>query len=234
MRVDSEPAFVLHARPYRETSQLVDLFSRHHGRFRAVARGFRQTKTSTKTLSLFTPLLIDWTGKSDLKTLVGAEQTGVPLMLTGDRLFSGFYLNELLLRLLAEHDPHEWIFDCYLEIMNKLADGDQVEPALRQFETCLLEGIGYALVLDTDAESGEPVAPDLWYWFDPTVGLVARPSVRSEQRAPNWFQGEELIAIDHGDDSNPSIGQSKKRLMRLALLPHLGGKPLRSRELFRH
>lgn len=232
MRVDSEPAFVLHTRPYRETSQLVDLFSRHHGRFRVVARSPRHTKNSTRNLSPFTPLLVGWSGKSDLKTLVSAEQSGASLMLAGERLYSGFYLNELLLRLLAEHDPHEWIFDCYLEIMTKLVDGDPVEPALRQFEIYLLSDLGYGLVLDADAESGKPVVPDQWYWFDPTVGLVARHFVSGGRRAPNWFQGTELLAIHHGNDSTPSVGQSKKRLMRLALEPHLGGKPLRSRELF--
>ncbi|HEB27952.1 hypothetical protein LCGC14_2477640 [marine sediment metagenome] len=232
MRVDNEPAFVLHTRPYRETSQLVDLFSRHHGRFRAVARSPRRTKNSTRNLSPFTPLLVGWSGKSDLKTLVSAEQSGASLMLVGERLYSGFYLNELLLRLLAEHDPHEWIFDCYLEIMTKLVDGDQVEPALRQFETYLLSDLGYGLVLDIEAESGKPVVPDQWYWFDPTAGLVARHFVSGGRRAPNWFQGAELLAIHHGNDSTPSVGQSKKRLMRLALEPHLGGKPLRSRELF--
>tara|TARA_R110000822_G_scaffold159476_10_gene299274 strand:- start:25175 stop:25918 length:744 start_codon:yes stop_codon:yes gene_type:complete len=237
MRVDGEPAFVLHSRSYRETSQLVDLFTRHHGRFRAVARGFRRAKTPTRTLSAFTPLLVCWSGKSDLKTLVNAEQSGSSLMLTGDRLFSGFYLNELLLRVLAENDPHEWIFDCYLEIMTKLVGGEQVEPALRHFETCLLEDIGYALVLDVDAESGEPVEAGQWYWFDPTVGIVARHRVSEEHRAPNWFQGIELLAIQHGCDQTDSANslassRAKKRLMRLAIHPHLGGKPLRSRELF--
>mgnify|MGYP001121165343 CR=1 FL=1 len=230
MRVDSEPAFVLHVRPYRESSQLVDIFSRHYGRFRAVAKGFRRAKNTAKQLSPFTPLLVSWSGKSDLKSLLSAEQTGASLMLVGERLYSGFYLNELLLRLLAVHDPHQQLFDSYFEILAHLAADVPIEPPLRKFEFCLLEEIGYGLVMDVEASTGEPISQEQWYWFDPTIGFVS--GIKSNKNSPNWFLGSDILAIQNFTDQNLALGRVKKRLTRLAIEPHLGNKPLSSRALF--
>lgn len=232
MQADSEPAFVLHTRPYRETSQLVDLFSRHYGRSRVVARGFRRPKTSATVLSPFTPLLVSWKGKNELKTLVSAEQSGTPLMLSGDRLFSGFYLNELLLRLLVDNDPHTSLFDHYLETISGLSDAKDIEVILRRFEFCLLEKVGYAPVMNIDAVTGDEVIAECWYWYDPMVGVSARVRANHTQTAHNWFRGDELLAMYTGDEQHPDIARSKKRMMRLAIQSLLGGKPLRSRELF--
>lgn len=232
MQIEAEPAFVLHSRPYRETSLLVDLFSRHYGRFRAVARGARGTKKGTKSLNPYTPMLISWSGRTDLKTLGNVEQSGAPLLLTGDNLYCGFYLNELLIRLLAENDPHQKLFDIYLNVLTKLAGQEPVEPSLRMFEFSLLEEMGYALVLDTDAESGEPILAERQYWFEPTMGFTLRQDVRIRSNAPNWFQGGELLAIGVGDYKAGSIAAAAKRLIRLALQPHIGEKPLLSRGLF--
>jgi DNA repair protein RecO (recombination protein O) len=232
MQTEAEPAFILHSRPYRETSLLVDIFSRHYGRFRAVARGSRGTKKGTKTLTPYTPMLISWTGKTDLKTLGNVEQSGAPLLLTGDALFCGFYLNELLIRLLAENDPHEKLFDIYLSVLTNLMGQEPVEPSLRMFEFSLLEEMGYALVLDTDAETGESIIAEREYWFEPTLGFTLKQDVSVRSNSPNWFQGNELLAIGAGDYRSRSTAAAAKRLIRLALQPHIGNKPLLSRGLF--
>ena len=182
LRVDSEPAFVLHTRPYRETSQLVDLFSRHYGRLRVVARGFRRPKNGSRILAPFTPLLVGWSGKSELKTLVSAEHSGRSLMLSGERLYSGFYLNELLIRLLVEHDPQQYLFDHYLNIMTSLADGEPIEPALRLFERNLLDEAGYGLMIDTDIVSGHPAIPDGRISGTGWIHLLGFPSASHRSR----------------------------------------------------
>ncbi len=232
MRIDSEPAFVLHTRPYRETSQLVDVFTRHHGRFRTVAKGFRRAKAASRHLSPFAPLLVGWTGKGDLKNLINTEQTGASFMLSGDRLYSGLYLNELLLRLLAENDPHLRLFDHYLEVLQKLASDEPIEPPLRKFEFCLLDEIGYGLAVDVDATTGEPISPESWYWFDPSMGFVAGHKSSDNHHSSNWFHGAELLSLNEDQDQSAAVGRTKKRLMRLAIQSHIGDKPLRSRELF--
>jgi len=230
--VDSEPAFVLHARDYRETSQLVDLFSRHHGRLRLVARGSRRRRVGSRPLEAFVPLVVAWRGKSDLKTLTGAEPSGQPLTLLGDSLYIGFYLNELLLRLLAEHDPHQVLFDRYLYTLRQLSTGECVETALRTFERSLLSELGYGPVLTLTEDSGEAVNPQAWYWFDPDTGVSCRPGVEVDPSVPNWFRGSELLAIDTEDYSDPAVAKAAKRLMRLAIHSLLGGRPLHSRALF--
>ncbi|MCL4146302.1 UNVERIFIED_CONTAM: hypothetical protein GTU68_039701 [Idotea baltica] len=239
IQAEPEPAFILHTRPYRETSALVDFFSRHYGRFRAVARGARGTKKNSLVLTPYTPMLITWSGKSELKTVKTVEPSGPPILLQGDRLYCGFYLNELLLRLLAEHDAHAKLFDSYLNTLTLLANTEApMESSLRTFELSLLEDIGYAIVLDTDAETGDSVVPEGWYWFDPSMGFVLKQGVlkqrtKSQANAANWFQGAELLAIHAGQFHQKNIASTAKRLVRLALRPHIGDSPLRSRALFK-
>jgi len=231
---EPEPAFILHTRPYRETSALVDFFSRHYGRFRAVARGARGAKKNSHVLTPYTPLLITWSGKSDLKTLKTVESSGSPLLLQGDRLYCGFYLNELLLRLLAEHDPHAGLFDGYLNTLMNLADnGAPLESNLRAFEFTLLEDIGYGIVLDVDAETGDSVVPNGWYWFDPAVGFSLKPNFQGRVSSAHWFKGVELLSIHAGQFHQANIASAAKRLVRLAFLPHIGNAPLKSRALFK-
>lgn len=230
-----EPAFVLHSRPYRETSLLIDFFSRHYGRFRAVAKGVRGAKKNNRVLSPYMPLLITWSGKSELKTLRHVESSGSPLLLQGDRLYCGFYLNELLLRLLAEHDAHTDLFDQYLHVLTKLAsDAIPMESSLRVFEFNLLEDIGYGLVLDADAETGDAVVPEGRYWFDPLTGFTLKENLTGQQLSKgNWFLGKELLEIHTGHFEIPAIASAAKRLIRLAFQPHIGNAPLKSRALFK-
>jgi DNA repair protein RecO (recombination protein O) len=232
MNIDAEPAFVLHSRPYRETSLLVDIFSRHHGRFRAVARGVRGSNKHTRRLVPFTPYLMSWTGKSTLKTLKNFESSGHSISLLGDNLYCGLYLNELLIRLIAEYDPHTYLFDHYLNVLISLANETVIEPGLRHFELTLLSEIGYALELTSDADSGEPIDADCWYRYDPSTGFH-RTAAQCQQRAESKsFLGKELMAIAEGDYQSASTSPAAKRLLRLALAPHIGSEPLRSRSLF--
>ena len=235
MRVNSEQAFVLHTRAYRETSQLVDIFSRHHGRLRLVAKGSRggSSKKTAKALMPFTAYLTSWSGKGELKNLLSAEAISVNPLLRGERLYSGFYLNELLIRLLAEHDPHEELFDHYQQAIEQLVEGGCLETLLRQFEARLLEEIGYGLVIEADAETGEQLRADAWYWYDPEQGLAERLPPAASQHKSAWFCGRHLQAIAENDLTKKEFRRDAKRLLRLALKPHLGDKPLQSRELLR-
>ena len=157
---EAEPAFVLHSYPYRETSLIVEVFTRHHGRVGLLAKGARRSKSALRgTLLAFQPLLIRWGGKGELRSLHSAEwQGGIP-QLKGIGLMSGFYLNELLLRFLHRDDPHEGLFDLYFEAVSALAANRQIAATLRRFEKFLLGELGYALLLDRDAEENRPLDP---------------------------------------------------------------------------
>lgn len=232
MRVDAESAFVLHSRPYRESSQLVDLFSHNHGRIKVIARGARSRKSGQK-LNLFTPLVVSWGGRSDLKTLYSVEADGPAAFLQGRQLYTGLYLNELLIRMLPEADLQRGIFQHYRILLEQLSCTDDLEPLLRLFEFGLLEELGYGLSFDFDAEDGEPVVAGNNYFFQPESGFSKHFDARTtDHRA--LFDGVHLVEIGRGNFSNPEIRSSAKRLSRLAFVPHLGGKPLRSRELFVH
>lgn len=238
MNTDRETAFVLHARPYRETSSLVDLFTRQYGRLRLVAKGVRGrsgTKGS-RQLPPFVPMQVAWSGRGALKNLRSAEPLAAAPFLQGERLFSGLYLNELLIRLLAEHDPHEVLFEHYQHTIAALNSGAALEPALRVFELRLLDEIGYQLVLDVDMESGEPVSAEANYWYDPQQGgMVFSPLTPADSRgAANLFSGRVLLAIAEREVISPDVLRDAKRLLRLALKPHLGERPLQSRKLFQN
>lgn len=220
----SDQAYILHIRAYRESSQLLNLFSRAHGRFTAVARG-RTKKTAAR--QPFTSLQVTWAGKSELKTLVSAEPLST-FSLQGSHLYVGFYLNELLMRLVHEQDPHQDIFDHYGLLLESLGAKSDIEPRLRQFEFHLLHALGYGFSLEYDALDGDPMQAEGRYVFLPDQGF--RPAMAGDQ----WiFEGAHLLEIAQGNFEAPEVKLAAKRLMRMALAPHLGGKPLHSRELFR-
>lgn len=224
-----DQGFVLHTRPYRETSQLVTLFTENHGRFNAVSRATRNRRSGNQ-LRPFCLLRFCWRGRSDLKTLESVDTVAVPTTLAGEKLFVGFYLNELLTRLVHEHDPYPALFDRYARALTILATAEEVEPMLRYFELKLLEDLGYGLCLDVDMESGEPVAGEQQYLFFPGEGV--RLSRRGDPAA-YLFPGEHLLAISALTFDDPGVLKSAKRLTRLAMEPYLGNRPLASRELFR-
>jgi DNA repair protein RecO (recombination protein O) len=219
----SQPAYVLHSRAYRESSALVD-FLTPQGRLRAVLRGARG-KAGTLARP-FVPLDVEFRGRGELKTVGRLEAAGIPNLLSGDALFSGIYLNELLIRLLPAEDPHPAIFEHYAMSVLALAQGRALEPLLRAFEWRLLDELGYGFTLDLDF-NGQPVVAGGLYRLQTDSGLVP-----VGQLQPGVFQGAELLAMAEADWSVPGALAAAKRLMRQAMAPHLGGRPLVSRELF--
>ncbi|WP_341304974.1 DNA repair protein RecO [Pseudomonas sp. TMP25] len=223
MLAPSQPAYVLHSRAYRESSALVD-FLTPHGRLRAVMRGARGKAGSLARP--FIPLEAEFRGRGELKNVARLEPAGIPNLLGGEALFSGLYLNELLIRLLPAEDPNPAIFQHYAMTVLGLAEGRAIEPLLRSFEWRLLDELGYGFALDLDSE-GQAIAEDGLYRLQTETGLVPVGHLQ-----PGVFQGAELLAMAQADWAAPGALAAAKRLMRQALAPHLGGRPLVSRELF--
>ncbi len=219
----AQPAYILHSRAYRESSALVDFFT-PQGRLRAVLRGARG-KAGTLARP-FVPVEVEFRGRGELKNVGRLESAGIPRWLYGDALFSGLYLNELLIRLLPAEDPQPILFEHYGATLAALAEGRPLEPLLRAFEWRLLAELGYGFALTADL-AGQPIAPGGWYRLQPDAGLEP-----VAQLQPGLFQGAELLAMADADWSAPGALAAAKRLMRQALAPHLGGRPLVSRELF--
>ena len=164
---EAQPAFVLHAYPYRETSLVVETFTRSFGRVPLVAKGAKRPRSALRgLLRAFQPLLLTWGGKSELRTLHKAEWQGGQMALQGTALICGFYLNELLVRLLHRHDPHEQLFAYYQETLEALSSEKDYIPLLRRFEQRMLRELGYALTLDHDVASGKPTDPNEDYCYE--------------------------------------------------------------------
>ena len=195
MKTDSEVGFVLHTRPYRETSLLVDLFTKNYGRVRCVAKGYRRPnkKGVTRALFPYTEHQFSWQGRGDLKTLTQADATHSPLFLQSECLFTGLYVNELFYRLLHEYDPHEHLYDQYQQYFAHMSSGQLSEVKLRQLEMCLLEELGYGLAIDTEAESGESLDADKFYKYIPELGLVECSN--QSKAMPGVFRGSDLMAL---------------------------------------
>ena len=191
-RIDGQPAFLLHHRPFRDTSLLLDVLSRDHGKLALVARGARSQKSRLKgILRPFLPLRLSWVIRSDLGTLTGADLDGRPLTLSGDALLSGYYLNELILNFLHRHDAQPDVFGAYAETIANLAGSRDPAPALRVFEIELLRLLGYALNLEHEANTGQPIDAGRHYEFRPDQGPVAV----SRDSGSRVFSGAELTAI---------------------------------------
>ena len=223
MLAQSQPAYVLHSRAYRESSALVD-FLTPQGRLRAVLRGARGKAGSL--VRAFIPLEAEFRGRGELKNVARLEPAGIPNLLSGEALFSGLYLNELLMRLLQAEDPHPALFEHYALTLVALAQGRAIEPLLRAFEWRLLDDLGYGFALDHDSQQ-QPVVASGLYRLDNECGLVPVGQLQS-----GVFQGADLLAMAEANWSAVGALGAAKRLMRQALAPHLGGRPLVSRELF--
>ncbi len=225
-RVALEPAWVLHRRPYRDTSELVDLFTSRHGRVAAVARGSRSGRRRT-SLEPFQPVHASWSGRGDLVTLTGVESRGPGLQAAGRRLMSMFYVNELLLRLVARQDPHPEIFTVYENTIRGLAGDRQEAPILRLFERDLLEALGYGLMLDSDVD-GLAVETGARYLYR----LEEGPRVASRDlSSPLQVSGATLLAIQSGHFDNPDCLREARILLTAALDHQLGGRPLKTRQV---
>jgi DNA repair protein RecO (recombination protein O) len=228
---DAQPAFILHSYPFRETSLIVEAYSRDHGRLALVARGARRPKSALRgVLMAFQPLLLSWSGKRELRTLVRAEWRGSYAPLRGQGLICGFYLNELLLKLLPRDDAHESLFPVYESTLAELAAGVEQSALLRRFELTLLRELGYAVILDRDVERDEPVARERSY-----VYVVERGPVDSERSPRNGVElsGQTLIDMQSGSFTNPATQQQSKTLMRALINHYLGNQVLHTRQLLR-
>ena len=199
-RHQNEPAFVLHNYPYRETSLVIEAFTRHHGRIGLVAKGARRPKSALRgTLMAFQPLLLGWGGRGELRGLHSAERQGGVPQLKGLGLMCGFYLNELLLKFLHRDDPHEGLFDLYAEAVTALAGDKEFSATLRRFEKLLLGELGYALTLDREAQTGKPIVASGRYTYVIEHGPVA---IRNGETAAVELSGKTLLdlACDNYED----------------------------------
>jgi DNA repair protein RecO (recombination protein O) len=223
MRLEQQPAYVLHLRPYRETSLLLECLTREHGRLGVVARGVRRERSRLPRAQLepLQLLSLDLLLRGELATLLGAESSGVPVRLHGDAGLAGLYLNELVVRLTGRQDPHPGLFDAYAQTLPRLAEPVAVAWTLRRFERDLLDAIGYGLQLDYEANSGDPLQPERWYRYRVEEGAL--PCVAGTSRA---VSGRALLALAH--DQPPDVAElgSLRVMMREVIRFHLGGGEL--------
>ena len=227
-RVAAQPGFVLHSYPHKETSLIIDVFSREHGRVALVAKGAKRPHSKLRgVLQTFQPLSFSWVGKSDVKTLTDAEWVGGMLPLEKTALLCGFYLNELLVKLIAREDPHPVLFDHYVATLNRLAHGEAAPIVLRQFELALLKETGVAANWTVTADHGRPVLPSQLYVVDPLQG------VRLANEADNWPRvlGKTLLDMAREDYSDATTQSQSKLLMRFLLAHHLGGAKINTRQM---
>ena len=230
-RIQDELSFVLHSYPFRETSLVLEVFSRQHGRVPLVARGARRPKSALRGLLMsFQPLALSWFGKHELRTLHSAEWQGGQPLLQGTALMCGFYLNELLLNLTARDDPHESLFDYYRQTLQRLVQEDDHAATLRCFEKHLLQELGYALLLEHEADSNSPIDAAKNYRY-----ILERGAVLD---APDFnegllLSGKTLRDIAADDYTDVNSARQGKQLMRMLLNHHLGGVVLHTRELIK-
>lgn len=224
-----ESGYVLHRRRYRETSLIVEFLTRGRGRIAAVARGALRRKSALSgVLQPLTPLRLEVRGRTELYTLTYAEPDGPAIAITGARLYSIFYLNELIMKLTVVHDPVPQLFDLYAASLVTLANDGPTEPVLRTFERQLLNIIGLGMNLDCDADTGEAIAADTTYDYVADRGpLSAGPAAGGFR-----VQGSTLLALGGQQTWSEVESREAKRLMRYVLDHHLDGRPLAARDLF--
>jgi len=238
MHVHLQPAFVLHHRPYRDTSRILELFTRDHGRVCVFARGARGgRKSSASLVSILQPfnrLLVSWSGRGEAGQLTGAEFDGPVAKLPSDRLVSGFYLNELLLKLFARHDSQPDVFSLYAETIAELESASDPMRPLRLFEKRLLDALGYGLTLERDAADGERLEPGAVYHYHLEQGPVrAAPAsgAVAEQASPYSYSGAMLLSLGREDLGDAAHCAQARHLLRAALDRCLEGRELKTRQV---
>lgn len=227
-RVTGQPAFVLHSYPHKETSLIIDVLTRDHGRIALVAKGAKRPHSQLRgVLQTFQPLQAGWTGKSELRILTGAEWVGGMLPLEKTALLCGFYLNELLVKLLARDDPHPVLFDHYVATLNQLAHNEPAPIVLRKFERALLKETGVAADLVRCTGTRQPVQAGQIYVVDPERG--PRPA----QAGDAWprITGKTLLDMECEDYADAATQAQSKTLMRFLLAHQLGGATLNTRQM---
>jgi DNA repair protein RecO (recombination protein O) len=225
-RAEHEPGYVLHTYAYKETSLIVEAFTRRYGRVALLARGARRPRSAMRGILLsFHPLRLTWTASAELGTLIGAEWSGGVPSLAGRGLMCGFYVNELVLRMLPRDDAHEALFDFYIESLNDLSAGAEQGPALRRFEKRLLAELGYAPLLERDA-AAEPIDPERQYVYEPERGPVPANGSRSGDLV---VSGRTLLDVAHDEYGRPETREEARSLMRALIGQRLHGQILHTR-----
>ncbi len=228
-RIVLQPAYVIHRRAFGETSAIIDFFTADFGRVGAVAKGINNGKSKRKALlQPFAPLLIGWSGRSELVTLTSVEAAAPAFYLQKQILLSGLYLNELIQRLVQQGEAYTVLYDYYCQALQQLSSSDSAQPILRLFEKRLLLELGYGLQLE-HAEKNQPIVDHLFYRYDNQRGFVCLGEQTTSQLC---FSGASLKALFNDDFSEPNQLKEMKLLMRCVLTPLLGHRPLQSRQLF--
>lgn len=226
-----EPAFVLHARPFRNTSQIIECLTLSHGRAGLVARGSRNARGRQRSLlQPFVPLKLSWIRRGELGNLTYAEPEPGHAALGGERLLAGFYVNELVIRLTARGDPNPQVFSCYSQCLAGLEREEHTSRTLRLFELDLLEALGYGLGLDGEADTGEPLVPDRLYRFEVESGPRL---VSASADDGGTYRGRELMSLRDRELHDADSRRAAKRLLGRVLAGYLGEKPLQSRAVLR-
>jgi DNA repair protein RecO (recombination protein O) len=229
-RAEDEAGFVLHTYPYKETSLIVELFTRRFGRVALLARGARRPRSAMRGVLLsFHPLRLSWSTSAELGNLIAAEWAGALQPLAGQGLMCGFYLNELMLRLLPRDDPHEALFDAYAEALESLSRTSLFPAVLRIFEKRLLAELGYAPMLDRDAAS-RPIDPDGLYLYEPERGPFPVNGARSDALV---VHGRTLLDVAADDYSRPETRDEARSLMRALIGERLHGQVLHTRNVLK-
>ncbi|MEO7071770.1 MAG: DNA repair protein RecO [Rhodanobacter sp.] len=225
MRLQQQPAFVLHSRPYRETSLLLECLTRDHGRLGVVARGVRGERARLRRgqLEPFQMLALDLLARGELATMVAIEPVGAVLRIGGDAALAGLYLNELVVRLTGRDDPFPRLFAAYAQTLQRLATDEPLAWTLRRFERDLLDAIGYGLPLQYDAHSGEALDPDGSYQYQVGEGALA-----CAPGAARCLRGSTLLALASDEMPDKQALQALRDMMRDVIRFHLGGGELRA------
>lgn len=227
---DNQPAFVLHTYPYRETSLIVETLTQQFGRVALLAKGARRPRSAVRGLLMaFQPLTLSWFGKRELRTLKNAEWQGGQPPLAGSALMCGFYLNELILKLLPRDDPHPQLFLHYQATLRELGAGAAQSPVLRRFEKRLMQELGYALMLEKDAQDDAPIEPQTTYFYELEHGPVRQSQAQNSVQ----LRGKTLLDMACDDYSDPATLAQAKQLMRGLISHHLGSENLQTRQLLK-
>jgi len=239
-QVNTQLAYVLHKRQYSESSQILEVFTRDHGRLALMSRGSRGAKSKIAgNLQLFSPLLLNWQGKGSMPNLRSVERADIPPpKLSYKSLLSAMYINELLMYLLHRNDVYETVFEHYHETLYALENAEKIEIELRKFEIKFIQLLGFGLLLDKEVDTGTAISSDREYQYIVEHGLVVFQGLNQTKNVPSIpvLQGETVFALVNESYDELAQDQEKlqqlKRLMRYVIGHHLGGKVLKSRELF--
>ena len=230
MKVELTPSYILHRRDYSETSLILDVVSREHGRINLIAKGAkRNKKQQNPNFNLYQKYNISWVAKSDLGTLTDIELETFAESLKPEQMMTGFYMNEIMLRLLHKHEPHPEIFDSYEQAIKRLIDGDSEQIVLRYYEKTLLQSLGYGVILDHEVETGESLNNEMDYFYKFDYGPIL---TSNKDKSGITISGKTLLELDNESLSETKNINEAKVLLRTILDQHLGDKPLASKKLY--